>query len=97
MRRKVWVKGVHCEENLREADAQQAREAVQRRRGPGLGPGLTVFSVPDKTAGTQPPAGAFRQFLEQGTAMKKVYEKPTLNKRGKLSDVVAVKSSGPVV
>jgi len=29
--------------------------------------------------------------------MKKIYEKPTLNKREKLSSVVAARVSGPVV
>jgi len=28
--------------------------------------------------------------------MKKIYEKPTLNKREKLSSVVAIQGSGPV-
>ncbi|WP_192256074.1 hypothetical protein [Mesorhizobium silamurunense] len=41
----------------------------------------------DKTASPLPREAA---TLDRGASMKKVYEKPTLSKRGKLSGVVAV-------
>ncbi|MEW6634537.1 MAG: hypothetical protein AB1440_26990 [Pseudomonadota bacterium] len=38
---------------------------------------------------------AYQPFIGE-EVMKKIYEKPTLNKREKLSGVVAIQGSGPV-